>query len=154
MVALTTNAENFTRNIKNCKVEVDNNVIDVELKKDLIGDLANAHMYVLVGSFDPFGYDHFRSIKKSKSSWNFYSQQDIDLNYAPRVIDIILPSGREQREVLGSFENDFCQIYPVKISSGFASDIMMTDIVYFGLIVAFAIIIIINKDNIFKHNKL
>jgi len=54
----------------------------------------------LIGSFDPFGYDHFRSLSKSKSYWQIYSGNEIPLTKAPRVLDILVPGGSSQKEIL------------------------------------------------------
>ncbi len=153
MINLTTNAEKFSRNIENCLVEVNENIIIMELEKKLIGDLADSYIYILVGSFDPFGYDHFRGIKKTKSLWNFSAEQNINLEYAPRVIDIILPFSRKQQEVLGSFEDEYCQIYPVKVIDKTENIILIRKSIFYIIMVAiFSAIIIINKDEIFKYN--
>ncbi len=152
MINLSLNTEKLPWNIENCKVEVNDNTIILELKKELIGQLSDSFIYILVGSFDPFGLDHFRDIQSEKSSWSFSVERDINLEYAPRVIDIILPANRKQEKLLGNFQDDYCQIYPVKVTGVSANiNIIKNNIPYIAIMVIFLVIIIMNKDNIFKH---
>jgi len=152
MIDLSLNTEKLSWNIENCRVEVNDNIIELELKKELIGQLSNSFIYILVGSFDPFGLDHFRGIQREKSSWSFSVEQDTNIKYAPRVIDIILPSNKKQEEVLGDFQDDYCQIYPVKVTGMTGNiNIIKKNVPYIAVMVIFLVIIIMNKDNIFKH---
>ncbi|OEG61934.1 MAG: amylopullulanase [Halanaerobium sp. MDAL1] len=84
---------NFTLN------KVENDII-LRMPKSEINSLQNSKMIVLVGSFDPFGYDHFRSLSNSKSYWQIYSEVEIPAAGAPRVLDILVPGGSSQRKVL------------------------------------------------------
>ncbi len=153
MIDLSAETEEFPQNVENARVETKDNVIRVELGKELTGDLTGAKIYILVGSFDPFGFDHFRGLKQKKSSWSFSTDKEIYIDNAPRVVDIILPPGKEQSKVLEDFtEKNFCQVYPVKIKSGIQGmNLIRNDIVYLGLILLLMILIIFNKENIFKH---
>lgn len=60
----------------------------------------NSKIIVLVGSFDPFGYDHFRSLSNNKSYWKIYSEINISDSDNTRVLDILVPGGRSQKEIL------------------------------------------------------
>ncbi|SIQ61823.1 glucodextranase DOMON-like domain-containing protein [Halanaerobium kushneri] len=84
---------NFSLNKK------DNDIFLI-LPKSEIKSLDNSKIVVMVGSFDPFGYDHFRSLSKSKSYWQIYSENEISLTKAPRVLDILVPGGGSQKEIL------------------------------------------------------
>ncbi|PTV93332.1 glucodextranase-like protein [Halanaerobium saccharolyticum] len=84
---------NFTLN------KVENDII-LRLPKSEINSLQNSKIIVLIGSFDPFGYDHFRSLSNSKSYWQIYSEAEIPAAEAPRVLDILVPGGSSQKEVL------------------------------------------------------
>lgn len=76
------------------------NDIYLSFPKKEISSLKDSKMIVLVGSFDPFGYDHFRSLSKSRDYWQIYSENDVPISKAPRVLDILVPGGRNQKEIL------------------------------------------------------
>lgn len=79
------------------------NNIFLEIPKDKIGSLKNSKLVVLVGSFDPFGFDHFRSLAAEKRSWQIYSGElsnKSSIDQLPRVLDILLPAAESQKEVL------------------------------------------------------
>ncbi len=76
------------------------NDIFLTLPKDEISSLDNSRMVVMVGSFDPFGYDHFRSLTKTKNYWQIYSDNNIPIAEAPRVLDLLVPEAESQKEVL------------------------------------------------------
>lgn len=96
-------------------ITVENNLIKLKIEKDKIGSLNNASLYILVGSFDPFGYDYFRGVRKEKNSW-FFAAPDVDeLTYAPRVIDLVVPPEMDQTEILSNYEDDYPQIEPIYI---------------------------------------
>lgn len=79
------------------------NDIFLELPKEKIGSLKKAKLIVLVGSFDPFGFDHFRTLAAERRSWQLYSKELTDkssIDQLPRVLDILLPAAESQKEVL------------------------------------------------------
>ncbi|MFN2340767.1 MAG: glucodextranase DOMON-like domain-containing protein [Halanaerobium sp.] len=76
------------------------NDLYLELPKTEVDSLKNSKIIVLVGSFDPFGYDHFRSLSKTKSYWQLYAENDIPNSTSPRVLDILVPGGSSQKEIL------------------------------------------------------
>ncbi len=84
----------------NLNLSKENNDIFLKLPKTEVGSLQNSKIIVLVGSFDPFGYDHFRSLSKTKRYWQIYSENDIPNSSSPRVLDILVPAGRSQKEIL------------------------------------------------------
>ncbi|MGM0499125.1 MAG: glucodextranase DOMON-like domain-containing protein [Bacillota bacterium] len=79
--------------------KVDNYIFLIIPKSEM--NLAqNSKIIVLIGSFDPFGYDHFRSISNNKSYWQIYSESNISDSTNPRVLDILVPGGENQKEIL------------------------------------------------------
>ncbi len=99
------------------EVSVENNTIDIKISKSEIASLDNSKFVLLIGSFDPFGYDHFRSFSEEKRSWQIYAETELDLNKIPRVMDILVPEGMSQREIL---TEEFAEIpsFAVKSSAG------------------------------------
>ncbi len=102
--------------VKQSHVEVKENTIFLELGKEVTGELEGAYLYLLVGSFDPFGPGYYRNVGNNYSKWEFAELDTSDLQYAPRVIDLILPNGRIQSTVLSNFSEDYPLIYPLKIT--------------------------------------
>ena len=143
--------------IKDCKVKVDNdnNTISVELKKQILGPLKGSHIFVLVGSFDPFGQDHFRSVSQEPSSWNFSDTEHDNLKYAPRVIDTIFPGDTEQKKALAKFEEDYPVLEPITLRS--TSDrnrlFILKGRYLFLLILLAGLAIVLNRKNIFSNNR-
>ena len=85
---------------KNIKLSRVDNDIYLSLPKNEINSLQNSKLVVLIGSFDPFGYDHFRSLSKTKDYWQIYSEKDINISKSTRVLDILVPGGSSQKEIL------------------------------------------------------
>lgn len=77
----------------------DNDILLI-IPKNSIGDLKNSKMVVLVGSFDPFGFDHFRSLSTKKRYWQFYVPTEQKIDKLPRVLDILTPAAQNQKEIL------------------------------------------------------
>lgn len=78
---------------------------------DLTGNI-----YVLIGSFDPFGQDHFRDVAQRPGSWEFGG--GVEGEYHPRVIDILDAKGKSQKEILGSFsieEKQYALLEPIPV---------------------------------------
>jgi len=84
----------------NINLNKEANDIFLRLPKTELSSLQNSKIIVLVGSFDPFGYDHFRSLSTTKSYWKIYSENDISNSSYPRVLDILVPAGESQKEIL------------------------------------------------------
>jgi carbohydrate-binding DOMON domain-containing protein len=97
-------------------VFTEDNTINLKISKTELGSLDNSKFVLLIGSFDPFGYDHFRSFSKEKSSWQIYTETELDITKIPRVMDILVPEGRSQREIL---TEEFAEIpsFAVKTST-------------------------------------
>lgn len=88
-------AEDLQLNIKD-------NDIYLKVPKKEINLLNNSKLVLLVGSFDPFGYDYYRSLSNDRRSWQIYSESELELSKAPRVLDILVPAGKNQKEILNS----------------------------------------------------
>jgi len=83
------------------KVLDDEQTIHIKVPKDLIGGLKGAKYYVLIGSLDGFSYDNYRPVVEEVSEWKFGGGTNSDID--PNVIDILVPEGKSQREVLGNY---------------------------------------------------
>lgn len=142
--------ENNPANVKDLTVDVKDNNIIIQINKELIGDLVNAHVYILVGSYDPFGQDHFRDITNDASSWYFSDLTNESLEYAPRVLDIILPANLDQKKVLGDFAEDYPLVSPINITPTNKTIIYLPPIVLGLLILAY---FIMNKIYPLSNNK-
>jgi len=98
------------------ELTVENNTISLKISKSELGSLENSKFVLLIGSFDPFGYDHFRSFTEEKSYWQLSVKTELDINKIPRVMDILVPEGRSQRAIL---TEEFAEIpfFSVKTSA-------------------------------------
>ncbi|MFW6389821.1 MAG: glucodextranase DOMON-like domain-containing protein [Halanaerobiales bacterium] len=131
-------------------VEVEDNKIYVTVSKDEIGNLIDAYIYIVVGSFDPFGPDNYRVIESEKSNWNFFDPGI--KTAAPRVIDIILPSSRKQTEVLSNYNDDYAVIYPVRIASASESNITLLIAIIFVITICMILLFYIVYKKLFLTN--
>lgn len=142
--------ENNPANIEDALVEVKDNQISIQLAKEIIGDLENAYVYILVGSYDPFGQDHFRDLKNSLSTWYFSDSGNSNLKFAPRILDVILPAHLDQKEVLSNFAEDYPVILPLIITPPAKT------VIYFPILVLALLILvffIVNKFRPKSYNK-
>ncbi|MEC9488358.1 MAG: glucodextranase DOMON-like domain-containing protein [Halanaerobium sp.] len=76
------------------------------------------NIYVLIGSFDPFGPDHFRDIRPEAGAWEFGGAADGE--YYPRTLDILVPQGKRQSSILSSYDREkenYARLEPVSIGS-------------------------------------
>jgi len=137
--------ENNPADLKDVLVDVKENNIRVVIDKEVIGELKGSHIYILIGCYDPFGADNFRDISKAPSPWYFYDTSDKNMKYAPRVLDIILPDGMDQKEVLGDFEDGYPVITPVKIDSSSNSFTYLLFILLVLILLVIAFFIMNNK---------
>jgi carbohydrate-binding DOMON domain-containing protein len=141
--------------VKNSKIKVEDNVIKIEIKKEILGPLKDANVFLIVGSFDPFGPDHFRGVVKEPSSWSFSDQTSDNLKYAPRVIDTVLPENYKQEIILGEFKDDYPVLKPItlKSSSDKVGFFMLKNRYLFFLILLAGLAFILNKRDFFRNNK-
>ncbi|MFW5985924.1 MAG: glucodextranase DOMON-like domain-containing protein [Halanaerobiales bacterium] len=127
VIDFTLEGQQLPWEIDGYKIEIVNkNKIVVHIKKDIIGPLAGEYLYLLLGSFDPFGLDHFRAVRNEESLWYFYDQDLKQPDKAPRVIDILLPEEKDQQELLADYGDRYAAVYPVKIVSPTAEDRILT----------------------------
>jgi len=84
----------------NISVNREGNFIFLKVPKAKINLTQNSKLIVLIGSFDPFGYDHFRSLSNRKSYWQIYSENNSTNSKSTRVLDILAPGGLSQKNIL------------------------------------------------------
>ncbi len=87
-------------------------LINVILNKEAIEFGNKMAIYVLSGSQDGYGPDHFRSITPKPSEWTLGGYPSDAGEYAPFVLDIIVPDGYKQEDILSSYDKEQKQ-YPV-----------------------------------------
>ncbi|WP_408955745.1 glucodextranase DOMON-like domain-containing protein [Natroniella sp. ANB-PHB2] len=116
----------------NIEVLDDNQTIKVTIPQQKLGDLEKAHYYVLVGSLDGFGYDNYREVQEEATGWKFGGGTNTELN--PNVLDILVPEGMEQKEILGSFDLEKKQLATIK-AVGPSLDLHFKLIIIFGFII-------------------
>jgi len=85
---------------ENINLSRNGNDIFLRISKSEINLVQNSKIVILIGSFDPFGYDHFRSLSNNKSYWQIYSETNIIDSRNTRVLDILVPGGKSQKEIL------------------------------------------------------
>jgi carbohydrate-binding DOMON domain-containing protein len=117
VVDFTVSGEDVPWMIKDPAVEVKKDWIKLKIDKDKVGPLQGANLFILVGGFDPFGYDHFRGVRNELNSWFFAAEGEHDINYAPRVIDLVVPPEYSQEEMLDSYQIGYAQIEPIHIGN-------------------------------------
>jgi len=101
--------------IKNPEIEVKDNWIKLKVDKEKLGSLDDSYLYIMVGGFDPFGYNYYRGVKNGDDHWFFNLKGEKSAEYAPRVIDLIVPPEYNQYKMLSHYENDYPQIEPVYV---------------------------------------
>ena len=99
---LNINDFSFNKNfsMEDIKLKKVKNDILLSISKNKLKSLENAKIIVLVGSFDPFGFDHFRSLTREKHYWQIYTSANGDLKKLPRVMDILTPGAKSQKNIL------------------------------------------------------
>lgn len=99
---LNINEFSFNNNfsMEDIQLKKEKNDILLSISKEKLKSLKNAKITVLVGSFDPFGFDHFRSLNREKHYWQIYTSSDGSLKKLPRVMDILTPGAESQKNIL------------------------------------------------------
>ncbi len=149
-------ADDFPGTIDDCDVEVIDNRINVRINKKYIGPVSGSYIYLMVGSFDPFGLDHFRDVNSDSSDWAFYFKGDGNPDFAPRVIDLLLSSRYDQKEILANFdEENYCQIYPIRVvnNTNKMGVFSVNTLFYIAFIFLIMVIVFMNKNTSFSHTK-
>ena len=145
-------AEINPADLEDVELNVSGNTIIFYLNQEIVGDLENAHIYLLIGSFDPFGPDNFRTIKSDTNSWNFSDLTSDSLEFAPRVIDIVLPVGTEQSRILANFEEDYPTVVPIKIGKELNNIIFIPYLFFIVILLALALFVM-NKKPPVRNNR-
>ncbi|MCK8817199.1 hypothetical protein MWH28_07480 [Natroniella sulfidigena] len=109
----------------------DNQTIKVTIPQQKLGDLEKAHYYVLVGALDGFGYDNYRQVQEEPTGWQFGGGTDTDLN--PNVLDILVPEGMEQKEILGSYDLENQELATIR-AVGPEVSLQLKFIIIFGFV--------------------
>lgn len=138
VVDFTVSGEDVPWVIKNPKIKVEDNWIKLKIEKDKIGPIKKSNLFVIVGGFDPFGYDHFRGIRDEVNSWFFAAEGIKNIDYAPRVIDLIVPPEYSQAEMLSKTQEGLAQIEPIFVGedNGVSKrDYIIYIIIFFLLII-------------------
>jgi len=112
---LNIDAETSPWDVAEASISTEGGFIRLDLPREKMGRLDGSRLYLLVGAFDPFGEDYFRGIRQYPSNWSFYAAQEVNLDYAPRVIDYLQEEEGAQEEILADFAEDYPEISPVKI---------------------------------------
>ncbi|MFW6305762.1 MAG: glucodextranase DOMON-like domain-containing protein [Bacillota bacterium] len=135
-------------------IKVKNNIISLTVDKSSTGNLENAYFYVFVGGFDPFGPDHFRAVEGEISSWSFADITNDNLDYAPRVMDVILPTGKSQINYLSYYKNDYPEIIPIQIKAEKEQNyFVFIPIILIILIIIFVVIFVSNRKSSISNTK-
>lgn len=112
---LNIDAETSPWDVEEAEITTEGGLIRLELPREKLGRLEGARLYLLVGAFDPFGEDYFRGLQKYPSNWSFHTDRQVNLDYAPRVIDYLQQEKGVQEETLADFEEDYPEVRSVKI---------------------------------------
>lgn len=67
-------------------------------------DLYDGSYYLLVGAQDGFGPDNYRQVKEDVSEWYFGGGDPS--GFSSNVIDLLTPSGKSQKKILGSYDSN------------------------------------------------
>ena len=84
----------------------------LEISKD------NIYAYFIIGSQDGYGPDYFRPVTPQAQTWTLGGYPVDSKNFAPYVLDIIVPQGYDQHEILSSYDPEaskFATLIPVQI---------------------------------------
>lgn len=109
---------------ENLNLRKNGNDIYLEFPKNEINLTHKTKIVVLVGSFDPFGYDHFRSLSENKSYWQIYSGNNNSIDLSTRALDILVPGGKNQKEILSK---KIPKIPYLDVKTEFSRDLTLVD---------------------------
>jgi len=93
-------------------------IINVIVSKTALGSFNQMALYVLSGSQDGYGPDNFRAVTPEPTEWTLGGYPLDAGDFAPFVLDIIVPEGVTQEEVLSSYDKNsekFATLVPVII---------------------------------------
>ncbi len=77
------------------------------------------YAYFIVGSQDGYGPDHFRPVTPEAGQWTLGGYPKDAGDYGPYVVDIVVPQGHTQEEILSSYDpasKKFATLLPVEIT--------------------------------------
>jgi len=93
-------------------------LINVIISKDVLGNPETMAVYILSGSQDGYGPDHFRAVTPEPSDWTLGGYPLDAGEFAPFVLDIVVPEGYSQEEILSSYDKEqqkYATLVPVII---------------------------------------
>ncbi|MGC8820622.1 MAG: glucodextranase DOMON-like domain-containing protein [Fervidobacterium sp.] len=92
-------------------------VINIIIFKKYLDIKSGISAYILSLSQDGYGTDHIRPITPESTQWTLGGYPSDSKDYAPFVLDIIVPEGYSQEEILRSYipGQSYAQLIPVKI---------------------------------------
>ncbi|OAA31378.1 glycoside hydrolase family 57 [Kosmotoga arenicorallina S304] len=93
-------------------------IINVIVNKAELGTFSTMALYVLSGSQDGYGPDNFRAVTPEPSEWTLGGYPLDAGDFAPFVLDIIVPEETTQEEVLSSYDKNsekYATLVPVII---------------------------------------
>jgi alpha-amylase/alpha-mannosidase (GH57 family) len=90
----------------------------IVMKKFIDLDRNKLYAYFMVGSQDGYGADHYRAVTPEESQWTLGGYPEDAGDYGPYVLDIIVPEGYSQYDVLSSYDaanEKYATLVPVEI---------------------------------------
>ncbi len=134
-------------------VTLEDKTIRIEIEKSVLGDLSDAKFYLLVGAFDSFGPNYYRDVGETGDDWIFGGAVS---SFSPRVIDMLVPAGQTQEEVLNveADADEFATIPYLRISMDAEAPLIIDRLfIWFGIFVVGLVLLIIvraksKKDSI------
>lgn len=99
------------------EADVGDKTIHVIVRKKYLEVKSGVNVYILSMSQDGYGTDHIRPVTVSASQWTLGGYPADSKDYAPFVLDIIVPEGYTQEEILKSYipGTKYATLIPVKI---------------------------------------
>ncbi|QTA38639.1 hypothetical protein JYK00_03780 [Thermosipho ferrireducens] len=101
------------------RVEADagEKVINVIIYKKYLDIQNGIYAYILVGSQDGYGPDNYRPVTPDPGQWSLGGYPSDSKDMAPYVVDILVPDGYNQKEILSSYKSgvEYATVLPVKI---------------------------------------
>ncbi len=87
-------------------------------KKCLVVEKSPIYAYFIIGSQDGYGPDHFRPVTPKAGQWTLGGYPKDAGEYAPFVVDLVVPKGHTQEEILSSYDPNkkrYATLLPVEL---------------------------------------
>lgn len=127
-------------------VTLKDNIISIELPREVLGDLQKAKFFLLVGAFDSFGPNYYREVKIKNDDWSFGGAVN---DYSSRVIDLVVPANKTQAKVLQVTDQteEFVTIPFIDISAGNTPLFSQRLIIWLAVFIVSLFLLIIIRRN-------